>query len=64
MCFKFIFVYIKHFFFIKILAVVSHFVQQKKTVLVLGRVHMAKWPNWNQIQQQATVFLTQNISQV
>nr|XP_023014613.1 mitochondrial ribonuclease P protein 3 [Leptinotarsa decemlineata] len=46
-------------------AVVSHFVNQNKNVLVLGRVHMNNWPrtNWRYINEHATVFLTQNISQ-
>ncbi|XP_066260053.1 mitochondrial ribonuclease P catalytic subunit [Euwallacea similis] len=45
--------------------VVSHFVQKGKSVLVLGRVHMQKWPknNWDYIKQNASIFLTQDISQ-
>nr|CAH7762887.1 unnamed protein product [Callosobruchus chinensis] len=46
-------------------AVVSHFVNHNKRILVLGRVHMNKWPrkNWGYVTENATVFLTQNISQ-
>ncbi|KAJ8929372.1 hypothetical protein NQ314_017953 [Rhamnusium bicolor] len=46
-------------------SVVSHFAQQKKRILVLGRVHMNRWPikNWDYIKKNSTVFLTQNISQ-
>ncbi|XP_066144541.1 mitochondrial ribonuclease P catalytic subunit [Euwallacea fornicatus] len=45
--------------------VVSHFVQKGKSVLVLGRVHMQKWPknNWDYIKENASIFLTQDISQ-
>ncbi|VEN35039.1 unnamed protein product [Callosobruchus maculatus] len=46
-------------------AVVSHFVENRRRVLVLGRKHMNKWPkqNWGYVNENATVFLTQNISQ-
>jgi len=48
-----------------IAAVVSHFVKQNKSVLVLGRVNMTKWPkkHWSYITNHSTVFLTENISQ-
>ncbi|XP_050502512.1 mitochondrial ribonuclease P catalytic subunit [Diabrotica virgifera virgifera] len=46
-------------------AVVSHFREQNKKVLVVGRQHMTRWPqqSWNYINENATVFLAQNISQ-
>ncbi|RZC42647.1 mitochondrial ribonuclease P protein 3, partial [Asbolus verrucosus] len=46
-------------------SVVSHFVNQGKKILVLGRNHMNKWPrqNWGYIRQHSTVFLTQDLSQ-
>nr|CAI5838402.1 unnamed protein product [Callosobruchus analis] len=46
-------------------AVVSYFVKIKKRVLVLGRIHMDRWPrqNWGYVIENATVFLTQNLSQ-
>ncbi|CAG9861360.1 unnamed protein product [Phyllotreta striolata] len=46
-------------------SVVSYFVKQGKKVLVVGRYHMKQWPrdNWSFINQNATVFLTNNISQ-
>ncbi|KAH1018156.1 mitochondrial ribonuclease P catalytic subunit [Dendroctonus ponderosae] len=50
----------------KLLAnVVSHFREQNKTVLVLGRMHMNRWPRdkWDFVRRNATLFLTQNISQ-
>ncbi|XP_018562379.1 mitochondrial ribonuclease P catalytic subunit [Anoplophora glabripennis] len=45
--------------------VVSHFVQKRKKVLVLGRAHMNRWPkkNWGYVTQNASVFLAQDISQ-
>lgn len=45
--------------------VVNHFANQNKRVLVLGRVHMTRWPrrHWDEIKAKATIFLTQNISQ-
>ncbi|CAH1163414.1 unnamed protein product [Phaedon cochleariae] len=46
-------------------AVVSFFVNQKKKVLVLGRIHMNRWPkeHWGYVTNTCSVFLTQNISQ-
>ncbi|XP_063229230.1 mitochondrial ribonuclease P catalytic subunit isoform X6 [Bacillus rossius redtenbacheri] len=46
-------------------AVVKHFVSQSKTVLVLGRKHMAKWPRdtMNYVYRNAQVFLAHNLSQ-
>ncbi|XP_044748737.1 mitochondrial ribonuclease P catalytic subunit isoform X2 [Coccinella septempunctata] len=44
--------------------VVSHFVEENKKVIVLGRKHMKSWPQkqWRFISSNALVFLTQNIS--
>jgi ribonuclease P protein 3 len=44
---------------------VSHFVNRGKKVLVMGRNHMNKWPkkNWRYIQENAEIFLTQDLSQ-
>ncbi|KAL1501588.1 hypothetical protein ABEB36_006885 [Hypothenemus hampei] len=46
-------------------AVVKHFVQKNKSVLILGRSHMNKWPRmyWSYIKENASVFLTENISE-
>lgn len=46
-------------------SVISYFVQQKKSVLMLGRTHMNKWPksNWNYIKNNCTIFLAKDISQ-
>ncbi|CAH1971845.1 unnamed protein product [Acanthoscelides obtectus] len=46
-------------------AVVQYFVERNRSVLVLGRMHMNKWPkkNWGYVNDNATVFLTQDISQ-
>jgi ribonuclease P protein 3 len=46
-------------------SVVSHFVNRGKKVLVMGRNHMNKWPkkNWRYIQENAEIFLTQDLSQ-
>ncbi|KAH8418984.1 hypothetical protein KR222_011385 [Zaprionus bogoriensis] len=45
--------------------VVRHFKERRKSVLVLGRQHMRQWskPAWQYIQQNASVFLTNNLSQ-
>lgn len=47
-----------------VVAVIRHFWQQGKKVLVIGRKHMKNWPvkNWNYINNYSTVFLTENIS--
>lgn len=42
-------------------AVVRFFVKQRRRVLVLGRRHMLKWPNMGAVQQQAKVFLTDDL---
>ncbi|CAG9770290.1 unnamed protein product [Ceutorhynchus assimilis] len=49
----------------KLCSVISHFRQQNKSVLMLGRVHMTRWPknNWHYIKKNSSIFLTQNISQ-
>ncbi|XP_044254597.1 mitochondrial ribonuclease P catalytic subunit isoform X2 [Tribolium madens] len=46
-------------------SVVAHFVSQGKKVLLLGRNHMNKWPrnNWGYIKENATIFLTEDLSQ-
>ncbi|XP_050299496.1 mitochondrial ribonuclease P catalytic subunit isoform X3 [Anthonomus grandis grandis] len=46
-------------------SVISHFANQNKSILMLGRVHMTNWPrnNWNYIKENADIFLTQNISE-
>ncbi|KAL3265397.1 hypothetical protein HHI36_009603 [Cryptolaemus montrouzieri] len=45
--------------------VVAHFVNKEKTVVVLGRAHMNKWPKkqWSYVRNNAKIFLTQDISQ-
>ncbi|KAG4071406.1 hypothetical protein HA402_011560 [Bradysia odoriphaga] len=50
----------------KLLAgVVKHFVNQKKSVLVIGRKHMTRWPkaNMDYIRKYANLFLTEDSSQ-
>ncbi|XP_008192100.1 mitochondrial ribonuclease P catalytic subunit [Tribolium castaneum] len=46
-------------------SVVAHFVDQGKEVLLLGRSHMNRWPrnNWDYVKENATIFLTENLSQ-
>lgn len=48
----------------QVVAVVEHFVKQKKKVLVCGRLHMKKWPKKNlaYIYSNASVFLAENLS--
>ncbi|XP_031341953.1 mitochondrial ribonuclease P catalytic subunit [Photinus pyralis] len=50
-------------FFVK--SVVKHFVDQNKTVLLLGRTHMNTWPksNWAYVTEHCDTFLTQSLSQ-
>ncbi|KAK9723298.1 Protein-only RNase P [Popillia japonica] len=45
--------------------VIAHFTKQRKKVLVLGRIHMERFPkrNWSFIAKNSTVFLINNISQ-
>ncbi|GLV35222.1 mulder [Carabus blaptoides fortunei] len=45
--------------------VVNHFRQQNKKILVLGRIHMYKWPKqyMKYIESNADLFLAQNLSQ-
>jgi mitochondrial ribonuclease P protein 3 len=45
--------------------VVDHFVKKDKNVLVFGRKHMNSWPKNHMmyIKQNATLFLTENLSQ-
>lgn len=42
-------------------AVVRHFAEQKRRVLVLGRRHMLRWPNMGTVNRQAKVFLTDDL---
>ncbi|KAF7281312.1 hypothetical protein GWI33_004872 [Rhynchophorus ferrugineus] len=46
-------------------SVIKYFVERNKSILLLGRFHMARWPRntWNYINDNATVFLTKDISQ-
>jgi len=48
-----------------LLAVVKHFANQNKKVLVLGRRHMSNWSksDWSYITQNADTFLAQSLSQ-
>lgn len=43
----------------------SDFVKKGKKVLVFGRTHMNRWPKatWGFVQQNATLFLTEDLSQ-
>ncbi|XP_058448008.1 mitochondrial ribonuclease P catalytic subunit [Malaya genurostris] len=50
---------------IQIAAVVKHYVQQKKRVLVIGRQHMDRWRSreMKYIRQKSFLFLTEDLSQ-
>ncbi|XP_058823918.1 mitochondrial ribonuclease P catalytic subunit [Topomyia yanbarensis] len=49
----------------QIAAVVKHYVQQKKRVLVIGREHMGRWQSreMKYIRQKSLLFLTEDLSQ-
>lgn len=44
-------------------SVVEHYARQNKSVLVLGRNHMKKWPHIERIKNYSRLFLTQNLSE-
>ncbi|CAH0550785.1 unnamed protein product [Brassicogethes aeneus] len=54
-----------HVFSTLLANVVKYFVDLNKRVLVLGRVHMHRWPQqtWGYVKSNSTIFLTQNISE-